>query len=78
MKRFGWQILLGLALVFLSAVIYFVHYLVFRDAHHIFIYLLGDVAFVPVEVLIVTLIIHRLLSIYEKKAVLKKMNMVIL
>ena len=77
MKRFNWQILLGLFLIALSALFYLIHYAIFRDSHHIFIYLLGDVAFVPVEVLLVTLIIHRLLSQREKRALLQKLNMVI-
>ncbi|HCJ67297.1 MAG TPA: hypothetical protein DHV62_08255 [Elusimicrobia bacterium] len=77
MKRFNWQILLGLSLVVLSAFLYFVHYLIFRDTHHIFIYLLGDLAFIPVEVLVVTLILHRLLTEREKRAMLEKLNMVV-
>ena len=77
MKRLNWQILLGLSLVALSALFYLIHYAIFRDTHHIFIYLLGDVAFVPIEVLLVTLIIHRLLSVREKRSMLKKLNMVI-
>jgi len=71
------RILLGLLLVLLSAFFYAVHFVVFRDAHHIFIYLLGDIAFVFIEVLLVTLIIHQLLSEREKRAMLKKLNMVI-
>ena len=39
--------------------------------------MVGDIAFVPIEVLMVTLIIHRVLSDREKKAMLKKLNMVI-
>ncbi len=39
--------------------------------------MVGDIAFVPIEVLMVTLIIHRLLTEREKRAMLKKMNMVI-
>ncbi len=77
MKRTNWLTYLALALVVLSALIYAVHFLVFRDVHHIFIYLVGDVAFVPIEVLLVTLIIHRLLSLREKRSLLKKLNMVI-
>ncbi len=77
MKRIDWQIKLGLALVILSALVYFSHYLIFRDVHHIFIYLIGDVAFVFIEVLLVTMIIHRLLTEREKRARLEKLNMVI-
>ncbi|TFH40921.1 MAG: hypothetical protein E4G94_08770 [ANME-2 cluster archaeon] len=78
MKRlFNWQILLGLSLIALSALVYFIHYLVFRDAHHIFLYLIGDIAFVFLEVLLVTLVLHQLLQYREKKVILNKLNMVI-
>ncbi|MES0342236.1 MAG: hypothetical protein ABUK08_07985, partial [Candidatus Humimicrobiaceae bacterium] len=77
MKKINWQIILGVTLVVLSVALYSVHYLIFRDPHHIFIYMVGDIAFVPIEVLMVTLIIHRVLSDREKKAMLKKLNMVI-
>ena len=77
MKRINWQVILGLALLALSALFYGLHYLIFRDPHHIFIYMMGDIGFVFVEVLMVTLIIHRVLDAREKKARLIKLNMVI-
>lgn len=77
MKIINWQTLLGTGLLLMSVFVYFLHYLIFRDAHHIFIYLVGDIAFVFVEVLLVTLIIHRVLQEREKKERLEKMNMVI-
>lgn len=77
MKRFKWQITLGIILIILTIIVYVIHYLVFRDAHHIFIYLIGDIAFVFFEVLLVTLVIHRLLNEREKRARMEKMNMVI-
>ena len=77
MKRIKWQILLGLFFIILSAMLYLLHYAIFRDPHHIFIYLLGDIAFLPIQVLLVTLIIDELLSQREKRSVLKKLNMVI-
>jgi hypothetical protein len=40
-------------------------------------YLLSDIAFVFIEVLLVTLIIQQVLSMREKRAMLKKLNMVI-
>jgi len=76
-KRIGWQIWVAAALIAATAVTYITHYAVFRDTHHIFIYMLGDLAFLPVEVLLVTLVIHRLLNQREKRALLEKMNMVI-
>ena len=77
MKSSGWQIILGASLVALTAIVYVIHYLIFRDAHHIFIYLIGDIAFVFFEVLLVTLIIHSLLTQREKRSRLEKLNMVI-
>jgi len=77
MKRLNWQFVLGMTLVMLSLLLYVIHFSIFRDAHHIFIYLIGDIAFVPIEVLLVTLIIHRLLTQREKRSMLQKLNMVI-
>jgi hypothetical protein len=71
------RILFGLVLVLLSVLVYALHFVVFRDAHHIFIYLVGDIAFVFIEVLLVTLIIHQVLSEREKRSLFKKLNMVI-
>jgi hypothetical protein len=77
MKRYRWQILLGLALILASVVLYLIDYEVFGGARSIFIFIMGSIAFVPVEVLLVTLIINGLLSQREKRTRLEKMNMVI-
>lgn len=71
------RILLGLLLILLSVFFYALHYAIFRDMHHIFIYLVGDIAFVFIEVLLVTLIIHHILNERAKQAMMKKLNMVI-
>ncbi len=60
-----------------SALLYAIHYLIFSDAHHIFIYLLGDVAFIPIEILIVAVIVERIISRHDKRKLLGKLNMVI-
>jgi hypothetical protein len=77
MKHFKWQIILGVSLITLSAIFYCIHYFIFRDAHHIFLYLLGDIAFVFIEVLLVTMIIHEVLAVREKRILLEKLNIVI-
>lgn len=77
MKRRDWYILVGLLLVLLSATLYTVHYAIFRNAHHIFIYLVGDIAFIPLEVLFVALIVDQLLKMRERSITLEKLNMVI-
>ena len=78
MKRyFNWQIMFGLVLIALSATFYYIHYVIFRDIHHIILYLVGDLAFVFVQVLLVTLVLEQFLQYREKKALLNKLNMVI-
>jgi hypothetical protein len=77
MKHIRWQVLLSAGLIGLSVVLYYAHYAIFRDAHHIFFYLLSDVAFIPIDVLLVTLIIHQIITKHEKQLMLKKMNMVV-
>jgi len=76
-KRFSFVIYLAIAFVALSALAYFIHYLIFGDVYHIFIYMIGDLAFLPLEVLLVVVIIERLLARREMQAKLEKLNMVV-
>ena len=76
-KKINWRFIAGIVMVFLSIFFYVLHYLIFHDAHHIFLYLIGDIAFMFIEVLMVTLIIHQLLNEWEKRSHLRKLNMVI-
>ena len=72
-----WKLLAALGLVTLSLALYTVHFLIFQDAQHILIYLVGDLAFLPIEVLIVTLIIDEMLESREKQQRMEKLNLVI-
>lgn len=76
-KYFSWRMSVSLLLISASVLTYAIHYFIFRDLHHIFIYMIGDIAFLFLDVLLVILFIERLLSQREKKALIKKMNMVI-
>jgi hypothetical protein len=77
MKHLKWQILFGISLVSISAIVYLVQIEIFNTPRDTFFYILQDLAFVPISVLMVTLIIDQVLRIREKRALLKKMNMVI-
>ncbi|MDQ7786583.1 MAG: hypothetical protein RDU01_03160 [Thermodesulfovibrionales bacterium] len=77
MKSFQWQIIFGISLIALSVSLYFIQIQLFRTPRDTFFYLFQDLAFVPISVLTVTLIIDQLLRIREKRVLLKKMNMVI-
>ena len=77
MKRHGFLVALGAIFLATSAALYLVHYAIFRDAHYIYLYLLLDLAFLPLEVLFVGLIFDRILYWREKQTMLSKMNMVV-
>lgn len=77
MKKHSKGILIGIGFIALSAILYFVHFLIFKDSHHIFLYLLGDIAFLPIEVLLVSVIFHKVIEDKDKKERLKKINMVL-
>jgi hypothetical protein len=76
MKHWHWKIWLSLGLIALSCVLYLLHYAIFHDARHIFYYLLSDIAFIPVDVLLVVLVLHQIITSHEKQTMLKKLNMV--
>lgn len=76
-KHWKWPVWFGLGLVAVSLVLYGIHFLVFRNAQHIFLWSFTSLAFLPISVLFVTLIINRLLTDRARRARLQKMNMVI-
>lgn len=70
-------IILSVILVLSATALHLVHVLIFNDPHQMLFYLLGDIAFLPLEVLFLTLIVDRLLAQRERDARRHKMNMVI-
>jgi hypothetical protein len=77
MRHWRWQFGLGLLLLVLSGALAAIHYALFHDAKTLEFYLFLDLVFIPVQVLVVTLIIDNLLTNREKNAMLKKLNMAI-
>ncbi|MDR3591796.1 MAG: hypothetical protein P4N41_19245 [Negativicutes bacterium] len=78
MRRINkWYMLLGVALLTTSVGLYSVHYLIFRDAQHLLSFLLEAVAFVPLQVLLITFIIEELLNEREKRSTISRLNMVV-
>lgn len=67
----------GGLLIGFSAVLYLIQYMIFRTPRNIVYYFFQDLAFLPIEVLLVTIILHSLLTDREKRAKLRKLNMVI-
>jgi hypothetical protein len=76
-KTGPWLLPISLVFIVLSLVTYVIHYLLFRDARSIFFYLIMDIGFLFLNVLVVIVFIERLLARREKAAMLEKLNMVI-
>jgi hypothetical protein len=76
-SRTRWLVGFGVVLLALSLVLMGVHYALFEDFHWLEKYVVFELAFLPIEVIVVTLILDRLLEARERKERLEKMNMVI-
>jgi hypothetical protein len=77
MNRVKWQIILGVLLVAVSAILFSVQIRIFHSPRDTYFYLFQDLAFIPIQVLLVTLILNQLLNVREKLSMLNKLNMVI-
>jgi hypothetical protein len=77
MKQSRWQVALAATLVVIATMLYYIQIAIFHDERDTFFYLFQDLAFVPIQVLLVTFIVDRFLRIRERMALLKKLNMVI-
>jgi len=77
MKHFSWKIWLSLSLLWLSGIFYLINYLIFHDVNHMVRLFLGQLGFLPISVLLVTMIINQLLNLHAKRSKLAKLNMVI-
>jgi hypothetical protein len=77
MKFNTWYFKIAIALITISAILYSIQIYIFHNENETFYLMLQDLSFVPVNVLLVTFILDRLLKRREKQTLLNKMNMVI-
>ena len=64
-------------MIVVAGIFYAVNFAIFRDGRNVWFYMLIDIAFLPLEVLVVGVIVERLISRREKRFLEHKMNMVI-
>jgi len=76
-KNFRANLRIGLLLIIISTALYCIQIYNFNSARDTFFYLLQDLAFVPLQVIIVTLVLDKLLTAREKQEKLLKLNTVI-
>jgi hypothetical protein len=74
-RRWIWALAGGLLAA--SVVLYAVQIAIFHSARDTFFYLFQDLAFLPLTVLIVGVVIERLIALREKRALVHKLNMVV-
>jgi hypothetical protein len=77
MKKYRFEVAIAIILILAAMLIYCLHVLIFNDLHHLVIYGLEDLAFLPLEVLLVTLVLDRLLELRGKNERNSKINMII-
>lgn len=77
MRRLTWEMRLGIFLVVSSVVIYTVKYLLLDNPENTYYYVFNALGFLPINVLLVTVILNQLLSVRAKREKLEKLNMVI-
>ena len=75
--KLSWEARLGIFLILLSAVIYGIKYMITGDPENIFNYIFNSLGYLPLNVLLVTLILNRLLANRSKQNKLEKMNIVV-
>lgn len=76
-KNLSWKIRFSLILIFTSFMLYSLEYLLFPDYDSVLFYIGMDVAFIPLDIIIVVLIVEGLINKKEKENVFYKLNMVI-
>jgi hypothetical protein len=77
MKILSWEVKIGIVLILISITIYTIKFVILGDPKESYIFILNALGFIPIEVLIVTLIIHQLLIMQSNKEKMEKLNMVI-
>lgn len=72
-----WKVSIGLFLLTSSLLLSVLHVFVFHDSQTFLFYIALDLAFVPIQVFLVSLVLDNIMKERERKAILQKMNMVI-
>jgi len=77
MNRVKWELRLGIALVLISISVYAIKYLIFGDVKGTFGFLFNVLGYLPINVLLVTLILNQLLARRSKHEKTEKRNLII-
>ena len=67
MTKIRWQVIFAVVLIVVSAMLFTAHFFIFHDAYNIFFYLFHGIAFIPIQVIIVGLIIDKIIEKKRKR-----------
>jgi hypothetical protein len=76
-KRLGWRFKIAILLILSAIILYLIQYSIFHQPRTEIFYFGIDIAFLPIEVLLVVLVIETAISQRDKSILLEKLNMVI-
>lgn len=76
-KTRTWLLAFAGGLSLTALLTYTLEYLIFHNAHEMWVWIINSVAFVPIDVMLTALIVDRIMQSREKEAQRQKLNMVI-
>ena len=76
-EKMGWRLKIAILLIFTALILYLTQYYLVNQLRTELFYFGIDLAFLPIEVLLVVLVIETAISQREKSVLLEKLNMVI-
>jgi len=77
LKKYKWELKLGIILIGTSFILYYIDYKLFGTASRIYDNILNQIAFLPIYVLFVSMVLEQVLYKKEKQTVISKMNMLV-
>jgi hypothetical protein len=75
--KYSWHIKLGILLIVFSFSVYLLKFLILGDPENTYFYVFNALGFLPINVLLVTLVLAEMLNTRARKERLEKLNMVI-
>lgn len=75
--KLNWKLKLAIILIIASAILYTIAYFGFNEPDKVLFYIVIDLAFIPLDVLIVALVIEGIIEKKEKETVLEKLDMIL-
>lgn len=76
MAKYG-NTIIGICLILISTAVYSIDYSIYGDSNRIFNQVLVSLAFVPIQVLLVSMVLNQFIASRQKQENLRKQNMVI-